>query len=60
MYVSAWEGGAKGCTTFRLGGKRSGILVVKDDGGEPEADAPAEEPASQCRIDPATGRRECE
>lgn len=60
VYVSAWEGGAKGCTTFRLGGKRSGILVVKDDGGEPEADAPAEEPASQCRIDPATGRRECE
>lgn len=60
VYVSAWEGGAKGCTTFRLGGKRSGILVVKDDGGEPEADAPAEEPASQCRIDPATGRSECE
>lgn len=60
VYVSAWEGGAKGCTTFRLGGKRSGILVVKDDGGEPEADAPAEEPVSQCRIDPATGRRECE
>jgi len=60
VYVSAWEGGAKGCTTFRLGGKRSGILVVKDDGGEPEADAPAEEPASQCRIDPATGRHECE
>lgn len=60
VYVSAWEGGAKGCTTFRLGGKRSGILVVKDDGSEPEADAPAEEPESQCRIDPATGRRECE
>ena len=60
VYVSAWEGGAKGCTTFRLGGKRSGILVVKDDGSEPEADAPAEEPASQCRIDPASGRHECE
>lgn len=60
VYVSAWEGGAKGCTTFRLGGKRSGILVAKDDGSEPETDAPAEEPASQCRIDPATGRRECE
>jgi ribonucleoside-diphosphate reductase alpha chain len=61
VYVSAWEGGAKGCTTFRLGGKRSGILVVKDDGSEPEADGPdAEEPESQCRIDPATGRRECE
>lgn len=55
VYVRAWEGGAKGCTTFRLGGKRSGVLVAKDDGGEA-----AEEPASQCRIDPVTGRRECE
>jgi ribonucleoside-diphosphate reductase alpha chain len=61
VYVSAWEGGAKGCTTFRLGGKRSGILVAKDDGSEAEPKAPeAEESASQCRIDPATGRRECE
>jgi len=55
VYVRAWEGGAKGCTTFRLGGKRSGVLVAKDDGSEA-----AEEPASQCRIDPVTGRRECE
>jgi ribonucleoside-diphosphate reductase alpha chain len=61
VYVSAWEGGAKGCTTFRLGGKRSGVLVAKDDGSEAEPKAPeAEESASQCRIDPATGRRECE
>ena len=58
VYVSAWEGGAKGCTTFRLGGKRSGILVAKDEGDAGEAQT--EEPASQCRIDPATGRRECE
>lgn len=49
-YVEAWKGGAKGCTTFRLGGKRAGILVAKKE----------EEPASQCRIDPATGRHECE
>lgn len=56
VYVSAWEGGAKGCTTFRLGGKRSGILVPKDD----DRDGSTEESASQCRIDPATGRRECE
>ena len=61
VYVSAWEGGAKGCTTFRLGGKRSGILVVKDDGADPANEEPAaEEAPAQCRIDPATGRRECE
>lgn len=61
VYVSAWEGGAKGCTTFRLGGKRSGILVVKDDGADPANEEPAaEEAPAQCRIDLATGRRECE
>ena len=60
VYRSAWEGGAKGCTTFRLGGKRSGILVVKDDGTQKPGEKPDEEPPSQCRIDPATGRRECE
>src|SRR5690606_14406715 len=61
VYGIAWEGGARGRTTFRLGGKRSGILVAKDDGSEAEPKAPeAEESASQCRIDPATGRRECE
>lgn len=50
VYVSAWEGGAKGCTTFRMGGKRSGILVAKEES----------ESATQCRIDPTSGRRECE
>jgi len=60
VYIKSWEGGAKGCTTFRLGGKRSGILVVKDDGTDPAQETPAEEPESQCRLDPVTGRRECE
>jgi ribonucleoside-diphosphate reductase alpha chain len=57
VYRNAWEGGAKGCTTFRLGGKRSGILVAKKE----EEGAPKEEEAAPaCRIDPSTGRRECE
>ena len=47
IYVRAWEGGAKGCTTYTAGGKREGIL--KD---------AAEEAA--CRIDLETGRRECD
>jgi ribonucleoside-diphosphate reductase alpha chain len=50
VYINAWKGGAKGCTTFRLGGKRAGILVAKKEA----------EPASMCRIDEATGRHECE
>lgn len=52
LYVQAWEGGAKGCTTFRTDGKRAGILIAKK---EPDD----EEPAEACYIDPTTGRREC-
>lgn len=26
IYIRAWEGGAKGCTTYQVAGKRSGIL----------------------------------
>ena len=48
IYVRAWEGGAKGCTTFQVGGKRFGILNTNEDG------------AAACRIDPETGRKECD
>lgn len=58
VYRSAWEGGAKGCTTFRLGGKRSGIFVAKEDGAADPVQPPV--PEAQCRIDLATGRRECD
>lgn len=50
LYVEAWEAGAKGCTTFQVGGKRGGILSSKD---EPAAE-------SACQIDLETGRKECE
>lgn len=50
VYVRAWEGGAKGCTTFNMEGKKVGILDIK----------PKEEPSGQaCFIDPVTGRKEC-
>ncbi len=48
IYISAWEGGAKGCTTFQVGGKRFGILNTNEDG------------TAACRIDPETGRKECD
>lgn len=63
VYVHAWEGGAKGCTTFRLGGKRSGILVAKDEPEtKPQETAVASDvaPEAACRIDLTTGRRECD
>lgn len=53
VYVKAYEGGAKGCTTFRTDGKRMGILVAKEN----EEKQPQE---LSCSIDPATGRRSCE
>lgn len=51
IYWRAYEGGAKGCTTFRLNGKRAGILK--------ENDAPKPEEGQTCSID-ANGRRSCE
>jgi ribonucleoside-diphosphate reductase alpha chain len=52
IYMKAWEGGAKGCTTFNAGGKRFGILQAPD---EPEAEEPL-----ACYIDMETGERSCE
>lgn len=50
IYWNAWEGGAKGCTTFRAAGKRAGILVA----------APEEGEGAACYIDPDTGKKTCE
>jgi ribonucleoside-diphosphate reductase alpha chain len=52
IYIKAWRGGAKGCTTFNPGGKRFGILKAPD---EPEAKEPL-----ACYIDEKTGERSCE
>lgn len=52
IYMKAWEGGAKGCTTFNAGGKRFGILQAPD---EPEVKEPL-----ACYIDQQTGERTCE
>lgn len=52
LYWSAWEGGAKGCTTFNIDGKRMALLTGK-------SEKPKEEPELACTIDPETGRREC-
>ena len=65
VYMSAYDGGASGCTTFRASGKRYGILnasssedvapVVEDkDNGDYVDEGGA------CYYDPATGLRQCE
>ena len=51
IYIKAYEGGAKGCTTFRASGKRQGILNTT---------APQEGEGAACYIDPTTGKKTCE
>ncbi|MBB76552.1 MAG: ribonucleoside-diphosphate reductase, adenosylcobalamin-dependent [Planctomycetaceae bacterium] len=55
VYLDAWKIGAKGVTTFRLGGKRFGILNETE-----AAEEEAGEPVSACTVDLVTGKRECE
>lgn len=50
IYLRAYKGGAKGCTTFRAAGKRMGILNA----------APQEGEGAACFIDPETGKKTCE
>lgn len=64
VYVDAWKGGAKGCTTFRISGKRFGIF---NETVEAEEEIPStyekmvEEKGKveACFIDPLTGQKEC-
>jgi ribonucleoside-diphosphate reductase alpha chain len=53
IYTLAYEGGAKGCTTFNKDGQRNALLKDKD--GDR-----ATETATVCEIDPVTGRKSCE
>lgn len=46
VYTGAWAGGAKGCTTYRVGGQRGSVIESRD--GE------------ACTVDPSTGTRSCE
>ena len=67
VYVDAWKGGAKGCTTFRMSGKRFGILNTIEETVEEKAQVPSEAAevvqetgtVEACFIDPLTGQKEC-
>ena len=63
VYMRAFDGGAKGCTTFRAAGKRFGILnasasedVVEEDHTDDEVVVDG----GACYIDPETGIRTCD
>ncbi|QIG74990.1 ribonucleoside-diphosphate reductase protein [Rhizobium phage RHph_I72] len=53
LYMTAWEGGAKGCTTFNIDGKRMALLTGK------KTEDMDERQGQTCEIDPVTGRRDC-
>ena len=63
VYLQAYRGGAKGCTTFRANGKRFGILNAS--ASEEVVEAPEKEDETTieggaCYIDPETGIRSCD
>ena len=70
VYETAWQEGAKGATTFRMSGKRYGILnetVESDKEVQPEDQTAGDESSTEsgettaeaCFFDPLTGQREC-
>lgn len=66
LYIQAYKGGAKGCTTFRSAGKRFGILTDANAEDKPTTttettavDTPEPE-GEACTFDPLTGQRTCE
>ena len=63
VYMQAYEGGAKGCTTFRASGKRFGILnasTSEDVVVEEEKEDETQVQGGACYIDMETGIRSCE
>jgi ribonucleoside-diphosphate reductase alpha chain len=63
VYMQAYEGGAKGCTTFRASGKRFGILNASANEDVIEEKSHEDETVVEggaCYIDPETGIRSCD
>ncbi len=63
VYLRAYEGGAKGCTTFRTDGKRMGILTERqEEQAEPKDKLTTEDftEGDACFIDPVSGKKSCE
>jgi ribonucleoside-diphosphate reductase alpha chain len=63
VYMKAYEGGAKGCTTFRAAGKRYGILNEKKEQEEKETEEGEfiddEDSVEACTFDAQTGQPTC-
>jgi ribonucleoside-diphosphate reductase alpha chain len=69
VYMKAYEGGASGCTTFRIDGKRFALLTEKKEdkveakpalvNEEEQAEFKFEE-GGACYVDPMTGKKTCD
>jgi len=59
VYIQAYEGGAKGCTTYRKAGKRAGIFT-ENKSKEKTNENSNESEGAACYIDPNTNQRSCE
>jgi ribonucleoside-diphosphate reductase alpha chain len=57
VYMQAYDGGAKGCTTFRMSGKRAGIMRDMQKAKEQLEQEIAE--GAACYIDLETGQKSC-
>jgi ribonucleoside-diphosphate reductase alpha chain len=55
IYLTAYNNGAKGCTTFNISGKRMGILVDKADTA-----VESKSEGGACVYNPETGEKSCE
>ena len=67
VYMQAYDGGSSGCTTFRVSGKRYGILnaaAVEDVAEEPKKEEDTfvnelDTEGQACYYDPLTGQKQC-
>ena len=60
LYLQAYNGGAKGCSTFNANGKRAGILTERTGTSIPSqslTDTVVED--SSCVVDPVSGMKTC-
>jgi ribonucleoside-diphosphate reductase alpha chain len=60
VYIDAYEGGASGCTTFRIDGKRFGMMRTEEHEPQEEVNDTEVIDGAACYIDPDTGIRSCE
>lgn len=62
VYMSAYDGGASGCTTFRASGERFGMMRKSSEEDTQDVEQKDETiiEGSACYIDPETGIKTCE